>query len=361
MTTLGTLKGSNYRRLDGTVGGGSVLITTNIAGGDLRDPVGDVIWSGSLEVPIVDGTWTVQVPPTDDPTLSAQGFVYVITERLTHKERTKWRTTSTSLPAGSVVDMADLPSGVVIPPSPPETGVARSEFLAFQAGLPDTFARVVDGVLVGPDDQPIEVGTSDILLSDTRPASPAVGLVRIGLAVEPEEPEPEPGSVILSDNYDRADAGSVGAPQVGTTPIEEVMWIRSNAMQFATAGGKITYPIAPANYTAEFQIVESATPGSVLGGVSWRYTDENTRYSLQGGTGTVERRASGYTNLGTIAGGALVAGDVIKIKTFGSVHTIYRNGAQVYTFTDAALTDGDLYFAGNSNGPRIAYVAVTTP
>jgi hypothetical protein len=272
MTTLSTISGTNYRKFDGSTGEGSVLITTNIAGGDLRDPVGDVIWSGFLEVPIVDGTWSATVPPTDDPTLSAQGFVYIITERLKHKDRKQWRTVTTSAPAGVMVNMADLASGVVVPPPFPEQGVARSDFLAFRNEVEQSLpGQVTDAVGEALDDldpdlfaTPAAAAVDDAvaglsLVKTTDPGAPVTRGVEVN------------GVVYQEVTYDAADRMSEGTMSDGTRHVprlrvERVTDLRSTTNPGgAIEVGGVTYDYVELDQADRVAYGERADGGRFIG------------------------------------------------------------------------------------------------
>lgn len=328
-----------------------------------------------------------------------------------------------------------------VPPAPVNDVITRDELVAYGSA---TFARVVDGELVGPDDEPIEVGTSDILLSDTRPVSPTVGLVRIGLVADTTAPtvpinlSATPGdtqvaldwndstdavgvtgyrvrrggtliaspttsaytdtgrtngvqysytvsavdaagnesaqtsavvatagavTTVLADTFNRANADVPGNPQIGPAPIYENAWIRSNGLALPTGGARIEWPLSVGNSTVEMLIGTAVTPGSVPGTLNWHFVTDSNRYFLGLSSGAVGKTVGGsYTPLGSVSGGAFLEGQTVKVVTFNGVHTIYRDGVQVFTFTDSGVATGGIKVnEGGASFPRIESITVTTP
>lgn len=133
MTTLATLRGGPYRDVGQGHAKGAVRVVLNgVPDKTIRDPAGRTIWAGDVTVPIVDGLWELQVPPSDDPTLSVWNFSYVVVEQLENVPPANRRVMVVEAPSGATVDMADVESTIAPTPvlAQPVTG---PEFLALGA------------------------------------------------------------------------------------------------------------------------------------------------------------------------------------------------------------------------------------
>lgn len=276
------------------------------------------------------------VPPLSFPGYQARGW------QLANPDDAQWVTPPPSPPAVDVVTVDELQD----PESPASLVLA------------DSFARVLDGELIGPNGEPIEVGTANILLSDERPVNPPVGLVRIGLPVEDPNPEPEPGILVLADTFNRADAGEPGNPQVGPAPVYENAWIRDGALVFPTAGGRCQWDI---DVNAAVIVIDLADPDAPFGGIDWHFVDDGNRYFANLGDGGVGKIVGGtYTPLGSA--GSFAGTQVIKIVTTAlGVHTIYRDDVEVHTFTDTGVPSGGVKTSGGGSSlPGLTAISVTS-
>lgn len=95
-----------YLQLDGAPAVGAVSFSIKQA---VADGTGDVVLpKGGISVDLdTDGSFTVDLPATDDSDLSPTGWTYLVTERLTAPQAT--RTYEIELPASpATVDLADV-------------------------------------------------------------------------------------------------------------------------------------------------------------------------------------------------------------------------------------------------------------
>ena len=103
MATTTTLTGT-YHQFDGTPAEGVVEIIPSER--VVRDTTGGVILSGRVKVTLDDtGSFSVDLPATDDPTLDPTGFGYTVVAKLRHHHVAA---VSFSLPAGDPVNIEDL-------------------------------------------------------------------------------------------------------------------------------------------------------------------------------------------------------------------------------------------------------------
>lgn len=119
MTQLGTLRGSHYRKTDGSQAEGSILIELLVSPPTIRDEAGNVIWAGDITVPLAGGAFTVNLPAGDglsDPAISPSVFSYRVTEQLKHVPKPKYRTVIVQVPTGGTLDLADVEGGVAATP-----------------------------------------------------------------------------------------------------------------------------------------------------------------------------------------------------------------------------------------------------
>lgn len=117
MTSTGTVHGK-YQKLNAAAASGKLLITVNTDDQQVRDPVGNVVFSGPVVVVPVDGEITLTLPATDDATLSPTGFTYTAVEQLDHVDRDDYRMVEFEVPTGVTVELADLASTTEIAEDP---------------------------------------------------------------------------------------------------------------------------------------------------------------------------------------------------------------------------------------------------
>lgn len=133
MTTLATLRGGPYKDVGQGHAKGTVRVVLNgVPDKTIRDPAGRTIWAGDVSVPIVDGLWELQVPPSDDPTLSVWNFSYLVVEQLDNVPAANRRVMIVEAPSGATVDMADV-EGAIAPTPVLAQPVTGPEFLALGA------------------------------------------------------------------------------------------------------------------------------------------------------------------------------------------------------------------------------------
>jgi hypothetical protein len=170
----------------------------------------------------------------------------------------------------------------------------------------------------------------NIVLSDTRPTSPAVGLVRIGLAA---------ASTLAADTFNRADSTGLGTSSGGQTwtAIGGVFDVSSNQAKISSYGGPTSGGLAvidcgagDVTITCDFPVVAS-TPGLV-----GRYVD--TSNFIRFGTSSAIIKVAGTdTSLGTYSSN-LVTGDTLAVVLSGSSITVKRNGTTVLSASNSNLT-----------------------
>ena len=98
-----TLTGT-YQLFDGSPASGVVEIIPSER--VVKDTTGDVILSGRVKVTLDDtGSFSVDLPATDDVTLNPTGFGYTVAAKLRHAHLPA---VSFSLPAGPAVDIENV-------------------------------------------------------------------------------------------------------------------------------------------------------------------------------------------------------------------------------------------------------------
>lgn len=109
MMTPATLHAS-CKKLSGVAAEGDLLIEVNTTDGQVRDPVGNVVFSGPTVVKLVAGEATITLPASNDATLSPTGFTYTVTEVLKHVSKGDYRSATFTVASGSSVHLADMAS-----------------------------------------------------------------------------------------------------------------------------------------------------------------------------------------------------------------------------------------------------------
>ena len=117
MTSTGTLH-VHCEQLNGAAALGSVKITVNTSDQQVRDPAGNIVFSGPITVGLVAGEATMTLPATDDATLSPTNFTYTLEEQLKHVARDDYRRASFQLVTGGTVHSADIASDEEIAEDP---------------------------------------------------------------------------------------------------------------------------------------------------------------------------------------------------------------------------------------------------
>lgn len=160
--STGTLAGK-YLLLDGSPASGTIEIIPSVA--RILDADGDVILSGRAK-PVLDaaGAFSIDLPATDDATLNPAGVTYTVVARLRHAHLPA--VTGVALPAGEVLQVADIDSGV--PGAPVYAAqVTRAEFDALAADVDarvDYIAIDTDGV---PYYDPLGGSGGAVVIEDT--------------------------------------------------------------------------------------------------------------------------------------------------------------------------------------------------
>lgn len=185
MAETGILHSEN-KLLNGVAAKGDLLLTVNTTDQQIRDPAGNVVFSGPLVVQYVAGEATLTLPASDDATLSPTGFTYTATERLSHVAKADYRSASFQVLAGSTVELADVASDAEVAEDPSyganlntittrvssvedelegrlsESGLAASyaakDQPSFIAGA-DTIAVIDKNILNGDDNVRLGLGT----------------------------------------------------------------------------------------------------------------------------------------------------------------------------------------------------------
>jgi len=113
---------------DGTPLTGRVEIIPNVA--KILDSAGDVVLLGRAKADLVNGSFSVTVPASNDTTLNPTGFTYVVA--IKGHNASGFTVTGVNVPAGTTVQLAD-----VVDPDPSSPGyalqVTRTEFDALKA------------------------------------------------------------------------------------------------------------------------------------------------------------------------------------------------------------------------------------
>jgi hypothetical protein len=106
---------------------GTVEFRTNTTDGVLRDPTGNVLWSGPKKVRIVDGAISVVLPATDDTAYAETEWQWCASVKLDGKSSSflRWF----ELPDAGTVDLADI-AGELAPGDPLTHPVAYADVLA---------------------------------------------------------------------------------------------------------------------------------------------------------------------------------------------------------------------------------------
>lgn len=121
----GTLTGT-YELIDGTSDVGTVEITPSV--NRVRDAGGNVVISGSVTRTLdVDGSFTVDLPATDDDTLNPAGVTYTLVTHLAGSNVPA--IVGIGIPAGDTVLVAEVDAGMGTAPVYAQQ-VARTEFNA---------------------------------------------------------------------------------------------------------------------------------------------------------------------------------------------------------------------------------------
>lgn len=95
-----------YRKPDGSPQEGSVVIIPSVT--MLRDAAGDGLIFGRLTATLVNGSFTVTVPASDDATLDPTGVTYTVAPRF--RSSHPKAVTGVFVPGGATVQMADVTS-----------------------------------------------------------------------------------------------------------------------------------------------------------------------------------------------------------------------------------------------------------
>lgn len=157
--------------------------------------------------------------------------------------------------------------------------------------------------------------------------------------VPPTTPTTPTGpTVVFSDDFNRANATTIGSPTVGPSWAQQgtgTAVIDNNTAGFSTASGNVYMTsTGQANGTLEFKL---ATAGNKAGCFVFRFT--NTQLTLvlklNGSNWGFFKRESGPENLIADLGVPYATGDLLKIVLNGTTVTISVNGTQAYTGTVA--------------------------
>lgn len=101
----GTIAGT-FHNLDATPAAGHVYISlTGIAPTVVKDSADDVVLAGTLHRELEGGSFSVDLPATDDQSLNPTGFGYSVGVRIPGRESI---TVTTDLPAGTTKQVEDL-------------------------------------------------------------------------------------------------------------------------------------------------------------------------------------------------------------------------------------------------------------
>ncbi|MCS6570342.1 hypothetical protein NYQ35_16165 [Curtobacterium flaccumfaciens pv. flaccumfaciens] len=147
------------------------------------------------------------------------------------------------------------------------------------------------------------------------------------------------------DSFTRADnTTSLGNAETGQP------WVVSGVDPWGISGGTAYRPVTTgasdtlatisASATVDMTVViAQASNANGTGGMGpvWRYSDANNFWLIDisaGATAVYKKVAGSFVSVGTIST-LIAAGDTIRVTASGSTHTIYINGAQAYTTTDA--------------------------
>lgn len=152
------------RFIDGTPATGRLVITSDAARFlDDDDVQSESVITVPIIVPIVDGYAAIDVPATDDPDITPNGFTYTIVEEL---DRGQGRTIVTDAPLAKAFDGIDLNRQISVDPSPgtdlPPITRAELDALAY------SFVRL-DQVAIALDEDDVPYWGNAIDLTDARP------------------------------------------------------------------------------------------------------------------------------------------------------------------------------------------------
>lgn len=157
-------------------------------------------------------------------------------------------------------------------------------------------------------------------------------------------PAAAPASTVY-DSFSRADSTtSLGNAETGqawvTSGVDPWGISGGTAYRPSTTGASDTLATISTSATVDMSVViAQASNANGTGGMGpiWRYSDANNFWLLDITSSTTivyKKVASTFTSVATIPN-TIAAGDTVRVVASGSTHTIYLNGAQVYTTTDA--------------------------
>lgn len=171
--------------------------------------------------------------------------------------------------------------------------------------------------------------------------------------------------MLVSDSFNRADStttlGSTDSAYGGTNAAWQVLdgtvWgINTNRAYCVTPTGTSAVVVDTGvsdNFTLTVSVpVYSNSLTQVR--VIWRAIDTNNYFLVQGTT-VFRRQAGGFNNIGTLSGVTLADGMTYKIVVSGNTHTIYVNGVQGWTGTDAFNNTAKMCGLGSSSNSVLRY------
>lgn len=153
------------------------------------------------------------------------------------------------------------------------------------------------------------------------------------------------GGISISDSFDRTDSAStLGNADTGEawTAHQGTWGISGNTAYDPTNADHDHATVDTGETAMVVSVVVSNLSGAHAGGILARYVDSNNFYLADGsgrlgGEVRLFKRVSGsYTSLGTSA--AFSAGDSLALSCNGSTISVLRNGSQVISVTDSAVS-----------------------
>jgi hypothetical protein len=144
-----------------------------------------------------------------------------------------------------------------------------------------------------------------------------------------------------TDNFNRADAGSLGSPWSDTNGGFAIV---SNTARSETDGlnaAEYVQTYSNDQYSKAIITIQATSYTGVAVRMSDTGTDDYVFFVNPGGSGWVlQKHVSGSVNLDSGAG-TFSNGDVIEIRAVGTDISAYKNGAELTTVSDADVASGN--------------------